>query len=65
MDKQLIAYCLKTKQKEVMLEAVITMTSRNGYIAKGVTKDGNKMSLIMSKENADAAISNGIATKGF
>lgn len=63
--EQLVAYCLRTKQKEVMLEAVVSLTSKGGYIAKGVTKDGNKMSLMMSKENAELAISSGAAKKGF
>jgi hypothetical protein len=30
-------------------------------MAKGVTKDGHKMSLMMSKANADAAVAAGIA----
>ena len=59
---QLIAYCLKTKSKEVMHEAVISRTSKGGYIAKGVTKEGHKMALIMSKANAELAIEKGLAT---
>ena len=57
------AYCLKTKTKEIMLEAVISQTSRGGWIAKGVTKDGHKMALMMSKANADLAIENGLAKR--
>ena len=61
--EQLIAYCLKTKQKEQMFEAVISTTSKGGYIAKGTTKDGHKMALIMSKANAELAIEKGLAKK--
>lgn len=60
--EQLIAYCLKTKQKEEMHEAVISRTSKGGYIAKGVTKDGHKMALIMSKANSELAVEKGLAT---
>jgi hypothetical protein len=59
--ENLIAYCLKTKSKEEMFEAVVSQTKRGGYMAKGVTKDGHKMSLMMSKANADAAVAAGIA----
>lgn len=55
------AYCLKTKQKEQMFEAVISQTSKGGWMAKGVTKDGHKMALIMSKANAELAIEKGLA----
>lgn len=63
--EKLIAYCLKTKQKEEMFEAVISQTSRGGYIAKGSTKEGHKMSLIMSKANAEIAIEKGLATSAI
>lgn len=59
--EQLIAYCLKTKQKEQMFEAVICKTSKGGYMAKGVTKDGHKMALMMSKANAELAVEKGLA----
>jgi len=65
MSELLKAYCLKTKQKEEMNEAVVTKTERGGYIAKGVNKDGLKLSLILSKDNAEKAISDGVAKKGF
>jgi len=65
MAKELIAYCLKTKSKEAMKGAVITKTSRGGYIAKGETKDGHKMSLILSEVNANAAVKDGAAKKGW
>ncbi len=65
MAKELIAYCMKTKKKEAMLKANITKTARGGYVAQGVTKDGNKMALILSEANALAAIKDGLATKGW
>jgi hypothetical protein len=64
-EKKLIAYCLKTKQKEEMVEATIVKTKRGGYMAKGVSKDGHKMSLMMSEENALKAIDNQVAKKEF
>lgn len=60
---ELISYCLKTKTKEKMLNAIISLTSKGGFIAKGISKDGHKMSLIMSKANAEAAVTEGLATK--
>ena len=59
------AYCLKTKQREVMLNPVISKTSRGGYIAKGVDAAGNKLNLIMSSANAEAAIASGIKSEGL
>jgi hypothetical protein len=59
------AYCLKTKSKEVMVNPVITMTAKGGFIAKGESKDGHKMSLLMSKTNAEAAVASGIIKEGW
>lgn len=65
MSEKLMAYCLKTKQKEEMLEPVVSLTKRGGYIVKGVTAEGNKMAKILSKENAENLISEGIAKKDY
>jgi hypothetical protein len=65
MEEKLMAYCLKTKKKEQMFEAAISLTSRGGYICKGVTADGNKMSVIMSKATAEDAIAKKLATKEY
>ena len=44
MAGKLTAYCMKTKEKGVeMQEAVITKTSRGGYMAQGNDGKGNKM----------------------
>ena len=59
------AYCLKTKQKEKMVDPIISLTSKGGYIAKGASKDGHKMSLLMSKVNAEAAVKAGIKKEGW
>ncbi|MEI6816572.1 MAG: hypothetical protein WCL14_08170 [Bacteroidota bacterium] len=56
---------MKTKKKESMLKAMITKTSRGGYLAQGETKDGNKMALMMSEATALAAIKDGLAKKAW
>ncbi len=66
MEKVVLeAYCLKTKSKGVMVNAVISLTKKGGYIAKGESKDGHKMSLLMSKANAEAAVASGVTKEGF
>lgn len=60
------AYCLKTKEKNVpMHDAVITRTSRGGYIANGNDGKGNKMAAIMSEAKALQAIKDGVAKQGY
>ncbi len=59
------AYCLKTKQKEVMVDPIISLTAKGGYIAKGESKDGHKMSLLMGKEKAEAAVKDGVKKEGW
>jgi hypothetical protein len=63
--EKLIAFCLKTQKKEEMINAEIIKTKKGGYMAKGETGDGNKMSLMMSEATAKSAIENGLAKKGF
>lgn len=66
MEKVILeAYCLKTKQREIMIDPIISMTSRGGFIAKGASKEGHKMSLLMSKVNAEAAVASGVTKEGF
>ncbi len=65
-SKMIKAYCLKTKEKNVpMHEAVVTKTSRGGYIANGNDGKGNKMAAILSEAKALQAIEDGVAKKGF
>jgi hypothetical protein len=59
------AYCLKTKSKEEMVDPVIHRTTKGGYIAKGTTKDGYKVSLILSGEKANEAVKAGIRKEGW
>lgn len=63
-SKMLKAYCMKTKEKDVpMHDAVISKTSRGGYMAQGNDGKGNKMTTMLSEANANEAIKNGVATK--
>jgi hypothetical protein len=65
--EQLTAYCLKTKTKDTPFSGKpeISKTSRGGYIAKGVDKDGNKMSAMLGEAKALQAIKDGVATQAF
>lgn len=66
MSNKLTAYCMKTKEKNVpMEEAVITKTSRGGYMAQGNDGKGNKMTTMLSEANALKAIKDGVAKKNF
>lgn len=65
-SKMIKAYCLKTKEKDVpMQDAVITKTSRGGYLASGNDGKGNKMSAILNEAKALQAIKDGVAKQGF
>jgi hypothetical protein len=65
-SKMIKAYCLKTKEKNVpMQDAVITRTSRGGYLASGNDGKGNKMAAILSEAKAMQAIQDGVAKKDF
>lgn len=59
------AYCMKTKEKNVLMQdAVITKTARGGYMAQGHDGKGNKMTTMLNKEKADAAVKAGTAKMG-
>ena len=61
-------YCVVCKEKGVpMKNPVISKTSRGGFIAKGVCSKCNKtkMCAMMSKDNAEKAISSSEAKKGY
>ena len=63
-SKMLKAYCMKTKEKNVpMHDAVISKTSRGGYMAQGTDGKGNKMTTMLNEANANEAIKNGVAKK--
>ena len=62
------AYCVKCKQKGVeMKDAKIVQTAKGGYMAKGTcSKDGQTtVCAMMSKDNAEKAIKDGHAEKGY
>lgn len=48
-----------------MVDPVISKTSKGGYIAKSLTEGGHKVSLLMSKANAEAAVASGIKKEGW
>lgn len=56
------AYCVKCKKKgQEMKDAKITQTAKGGYMAKGSCPDcGTTMCAMMSKENAEKAIAEGV-----
>ncbi len=66
-DKTTItAYNVKTKEKNVpMKDAVITKTSRGGYMAQGNDGKGNKLTTMLSEEKALSAIKEGSAKQGY
>lgn len=61
----LTAYCMKTKQKDVPFvgKPELMKTKIGGFILKGVDKDGNKMSAIVSKDTANEAIKLSLVTQ--
>ena len=61
------AYCVKCKEKGCeMKDPVINKTARGGYMAKGKhEKCGTVMCAMMSKDNAEKAIADGEAKKGY
>jgi len=60
-------YCVKCKKKGIkMKDPVVTKTARGGFMAKGKCPTcGTTMCVMMSKENAEKAISSGEAKKNF
>lgn len=60
------ARCMKCKAQKEMADVQMTLTSRGGYMAKGKCKDcGCGMSKIMSKADAEKAVSEGQAKKAY
>ena len=65
-DSMITAYNVKTKEKNVpMKDAVITKTSRGGYMAQGNDGKGNKLTTMLSEAKALAAIKEGNAKQGW
>lgn len=66
MANMLTAYCMKTKEKNVpMQDAVITKTSRGGYMAQGHDGKGNKMTTMLAEARALEAVNDGVAKKAW
>lgn len=66
MAEKITAYCMKTKEKNVpMQDAVITKTSRGGYMAQGNDGKGNKMTTMLAEAKALQAIKDGVAKQGW
>jgi len=58
--------CMKCKETKAMKDAQMTQTSRGGYMAKGKCVDcGCGMCRIMSKVDAEKAVSSGKAKKAY
>ncbi|MEP6615142.1 MAG: hypothetical protein ABJA57_01120 [Ginsengibacter sp.] len=57
---------MKTKEKNCpMHDAVITKTSRGGYMAQGHDGKGNKMTTMLSEASALEAVKNEVAKKSW
>jgi hypothetical protein len=66
MSNMIKAYCMKTKEKNVpMQDAVITKTSRGGYMAQGNDGKGNKMTTMLGEAAALKAVADGVAKKAW
>ncbi len=53
-------YCVKCKEKRDMKNCEIVQNVRGGYMAKGMCSScGTKMSVMMSKDNAEKAVKEG------
>ena len=62
----LTAYNVKTKEKNVpILDAVVSKTTKGGYIAKGNDGKGNKLTALLGEAKALAAIKAGTAKQGW
>ena len=58
--------CMRCKENKLMKDAQMTKTSRGGFMAKGkCSVCGCGMCRIMSKDNAEKAVSDGEAKKAY
>lgn len=65
-ENVLTAYNVKTKEKNVpILDAVVSKTTKGGYIAKGNDGKGNKLTALLGEAKALAAIKAGTAKQGW
>jgi len=62
----LTAYNVKTKEKNVPIQdAVVTRTTKGGYMAQGHDGKGNKLTALVGEAKALEAIKAGTAKKGW
>lgn len=52
--------CMKCKTQKEMKNPEIVKTARGGFMAKGECECGTKMCAMMSKDNAEKAIKEGV-----
>jgi len=65
-ENMLTAYNVKTKEKNVpILDAVVSKTTKGGYIAKGNDGKGNKITALLGEAKALAAIKAGTAKQDW
>jgi hypothetical protein len=63
-DGQIWAYNVRAKEKQVMHNAVISKTTRGGFMASGTSEDGEtKLTTILSAANAEKFVESGVAKK--
>jgi len=59
-------YSVKAKKKVDIIDPVISLTKKGGFIAKGKCPEtGITVCAMMSKEKAEKAIADGEAKKGY
>lgn len=64
--EKVMAYNVRSKAKEAMDKVVIDINSKGRYFAKGISSvdKATIMCTAMGKDNALAAVKNGVAKKG-
>lgn len=60
---QILAYNVRAKEKQPIVDPVIGKTPRGGYMASGLSEDGAKLTTILSEADAKIYIENKVATK--
>ena len=61
-SNRLTAYNVKTKQKKrPILNAVIKKTAKGAFLVQGNDEDGSKLTALVNKEKAMAAVEAGVA----
>lgn len=62
----IMGYSVKAKKKVEIIDPAISKTKKGGFIAKGKCPETDiTVCAMMSKENAEKAIEDGLATKDY